>query len=87
MCAYLLSLELKKKTNNVTTEEEVELRVTGDLDVTTEEVHFSRGLVGDGTIKLKYGTTKEMVADILTKGVAREQLCYLHQKAGMESLE
>jgi hypothetical protein len=49
--------------------------------------HFVRDLVGDKTIKLKYCPTKEMVADILTKGVAREQFCYLRQKAGMESHE
>ena len=42
--------------------------------------HFVRDLVGDKMIKLKYCPTKEMVADILTKGVAREQFCYLHRK-------
>ena len=49
--------------------------------------HFVRELVGDDTIKLEYCPTNEMVADILTKGLARERFFYLRQKAGMESHE
>ena len=49
--------------------------------------HFVQELVGDDTIKLEYCPTNEMVADILTKGLARERFCYLRQKAGMESHE
>ena len=49
--------------------------------------HFVRELVENETIKLKYCPTKEMIADILTKGLNREQFCYLRKKAGIESHE
>ena len=49
--------------------------------------HCVRELVTDDTIKLEYCPTSEMIADILTKGLARERFCYLRKKAGMESHE
>ena len=49
--------------------------------------HFVRELVENKTIKLKYCPTKEMIADFLTKGLNREQFCYLRKKAGIESHE
>ena len=49
--------------------------------------HFVRKLVENETIKLEYCSTKEMIADILTKGLNREQFCYLRRKAGIESHE
>ena len=49
--------------------------------------HFVRELVADETIKLEYCPTKKMIADIMMKGLAREQFCYLRQKAGIESHE
>ena len=49
--------------------------------------HFVRELVENETIKLKYCPTKEKIADILTKGLNREQFCYLRKKAGIESHE
>lgn len=48
--------------------------------------HFVREQVSDGTIELKYCPTREMVADILTKGLAQEQFCLLRGMAGMELL-
>ena len=42
--------------------------------------HFVRDQVGKGTVKLEYCPTKEMVADILTKGLAMsEEECWNRQ--------
>ena len=49
--------------------------------------HFVWELVENETIKLKYYSTKEMIADILIKNLNHEQFCYLHKKAGIESHE
>ena len=49
--------------------------------------NFVRELVENETIKLKYCPTKEMIADILTKGLNCEQFCYLRKRAGIESHE
>ena len=49
--------------------------------------HFVRELVGDESIKLEYCPSKEMIADFLTKGLLREQFCYLCEKAGIVSHE
>ena len=49
--------------------------------------HFVRELVENETINLKYCLTEEMIADFLTKGLNREQFCYLRKKAGIESHE
>ena len=35
--------------------------------------YFIRELVSDGTVKLQYCPTEEMIADILTKGLPQEQ--------------
>jgi len=45
--------------------------------------HFVRERVNDGSIKLKYCPTNEMVADILTKGLAQQQFSLLREKAGI----
>ena len=47
--------------------------------------HFVREVVENEMIKLKYCPTKEMIADILTKGLNHERFCYLHKKARIES--
>ena len=43
--------------------------------------HFVREQVSNGTIELKYCSTHEMVADMLTKGLAQQQFCVLREKA------
>lgn len=48
--------------------------------------HFVREQVANGTIKLDYCSTKDMIADIMTKGLTREQHCKLREKAGMVEL-
>ena len=48
--------------------------------------HFIREQVTSGTIKLDYCGTKDMAADIMTKGLPREQRCKLREKAGMVEL-
>ena len=48
--------------------------------------HFIREQVASGTIKLDYCATKDMAADIMTKGLTREQHCKLREKAGMIEL-
>ena len=45
--------------------------------------HFVRERVSDGSIELKYCPTNEMVADILTKGLAHQQFSFLREKAGI----
>ena len=48
--------------------------------------HFVRERVGDGTIVLRYCRAEEMVADMLTKGLAHQQFCVLREKAGVRLL-
>ena len=48
--------------------------------------HFIREQVASGTIKIEYCATKDMAADIMTKGLTREQHCKLREKAGMIEL-
>ncbi len=48
--------------------------------------HFVREQVSNGTIELKYCPTYEMVADMLTKGLAQQQFCALREKAGIVPL-
>lgn len=48
--------------------------------------HFVREQVANGTIKLDYCSTTDMTADIMTKGLARDQYCKLREKAGMIEL-
>ena len=42
--------------------------------------------VANGTIKLEYCPTTDMTADMITKGLTREQHCKLREKAGMFEL-
>lgn len=48
--------------------------------------HFIRELVSDGTVKLQYCPTEEMIADMLTKGLPREQFNKLRQMAGVKAM-
>jgi len=48
--------------------------------------HFVREQVANGAIKLDYCSTADMTADIMTKGLAREQHYKLREKAGMFEL-
>ncbi len=45
--------------------------------------HFVRELVTQRNIELQYCPSQDMVADMLTKGLARDQFYYLRDKAGM----
>lgn len=49
--------------------------------------HFVREQVASNNIELVYCPTKEMTADMFTKGLAREQFCALRSKAGIVSRE
>jgi len=49
--------------------------------------HFVREQVSSGTIELNYCPTNEMLADMLTKGLAQQQFCLLRAKAGMAPLK
>ena len=48
--------------------------------------HFVREKVALGTIKLEYCPTTDMTADMMTKGLNREQYCKLREKAGILEL-
>ena len=48
--------------------------------------HFVRELVANGTIKLDYCPSTDMMADMMTKGLTREQHCKLREKVGMIEL-
>ena len=48
--------------------------------------HFIRDQVDKGTVKLEYCPTKEMVADMLTKGLPKEQCMKLRDLAGVTTL-
>ncbi len=45
--------------------------------------HFIREQVSNGTIMLEYCSTFDMLADILTKGLAREIFCKLRDRSGV----
>ena len=45
--------------------------------------HFIREQVSNGMIKLEYCPTNEMLADMFTKGLNREQFCKLRSQAGI----
>ena len=48
--------------------------------------HFVREQVTSGTIKLDYCATKDMTADIMTKGLTCKQHCKLREKTEMAEL-
>ena len=48
--------------------------------------HFIREQVQNGTIKLKYCPTSQMLADIFTKGLSRDQFCTLRSQMGIMEL-
>ncbi len=48
------------------------------------KLHFIREKVKEGDIIVEYCSTKEMIADILTKGVPKTQFEYLRFKMGLE---
>ena len=48
--------------------------------------HFVREQVANGSIKLDYCSTTDMTADMMTKGLTREQHCKLREKAGILEL-
>ena len=45
--------------------------------------HFVRELVSNGSVELQYCPTSEMLADVLTKGLAQQQFSTLRRKAGI----
>lgn len=48
--------------------------------------HFIREQVNDGTVTLKYCPTQDMVADMLTKGLHRDQFAKLRRMSGIVSM-
>ena len=48
--------------------------------------HFIREQVSNGMIKLEYCPTNQMLADMFTKGLSREQFCKLRSQAGVTEL-
>ena len=48
--------------------------------------HFIREQVSSGTVKLEYCPTKEMIADMLTKGLHRDQFTKLRDMAGVKEI-
>ena len=49
--------------------------------------HFVRDHVIEGAVKLKYCPTKDMIADMLTKGLSKDQFIKLRKMAGVISYE
>ena len=49
--------------------------------------HFIRDQVEKGAVELKYCPTKEMVADMMTKGLPKEQFMKLRSMAGVTTLQ
>ena len=49
--------------------------------------HYVREQVNRGTVKLEYCSTREMTADMFTKGLNREQFCRLREKAGVMHMD
>ena len=48
--------------------------------------HFIRELVSDGSVKLQYCPTEEMIADMLTKGLPHDRFTTLRHMAGVRSM-
>ena len=48
--------------------------------------HFIRDLISDGTVNVEYCPTQQMIADMLTKGLPREQFNKLRDMAGIKPM-
>ena len=48
--------------------------------------HFIHELVSDGTVKLRYCPTEEMIADMLTKSLPHDRFNKLRHMAGVRSM-
>ena len=46
--------------------------------------HFVRDQVAEGTIKIEYCPTSEMIADMLTKGLPKVQFVKLREMIGLD---
>ena len=51
------------------------------------EYHFVRDQVSDKTIKVEYCPTAEMIADMLTKALPKDQFTKLRRMVGLTSLD
>ena len=49
--------------------------------------HFIRDQVEKGVVEIKYCPTKEMIANIMTKGLPKEQFTKLRSMAGVTTLQ
>ena len=49
--------------------------------------HFSENKLQNKNIVLAYYSTRDMAADMFTKGLAREQFCMLHSKIGIVDVD
>ncbi len=58
-------------------------RIPNFMDVQNISTLSIREKVSNGTIILEYCSTSEMLADILTKGLAREAFCKLRDRCGV----
>ena len=45
--------------------------------------HFIRDAIEEGEIQLQYCKTQEQLADIFTKALPKEKLCYLRERIGV----
>ena len=60
--------------------------MTGRSKHISIKYHFIRDQVDKGSVKLQYCPTEDMVADMLTKGLPKEQFAKLRSMAGVISL-
>ena len=49
--------------------------------------HYIRDMVQRGAVKLQYVATKEQIADVLTKPLARVKFEYFREKLGVLKIE